>query len=213
MVYRSSRIVHQSSYSLEAKPKSTRHSDCQEIYIESKATTTTHPRSPKSIYLQVILERAETLRGSEPRLEPETESLHISPVQHPRKEASDIGVLLLQNLGEIGWCISADGPLGRSKLPLVAENEVVEQFGRFRVRSVFENGCSLRPGDERCIGWLGSIHNSTLSSAASSKGGDVRGIRKSKLVARCSTSSDPSRVLGDEGVKPFDTERIDTNLL
>lgn len=180
--------------------------------ICTEATAATPPPSLSlSTRSQIILKRAKTLRSSKPRLEPETEPLNVGPIQHPWKKVSHVGVLLFENVGEVSRGISADGPLGRGEQPLIAEDEVVEQLGAFGVRSIFEDGCGLRPGDERRIGRSRGVCIGA-GCAARGKGGDVRGVCESKLVARCRASADPSWILRDESVEPFDTELLDAGI-
>lgn len=169
--------------------------------------------SPDYAHLHIILERAETLSSSNPGLVPQLLPLDLGPVQHVGKETSDVGVGLLENVGEVGGGIGADGPLGRSELPLVAEEPVVEQLGALGVGRVLEDGCGLGPSDVGCVGRASGVDATAARATASAKGSNVGGVGEGELGAGGSASTNPGRVLGEKGVEPFDTELLDTGRL
>lgn len=138
-------------------------------------------------------------------LKPKAKSLDIRTISHKLLKVCRVGSRVVPKVREAarGGDISANGPSSHILLKLLAEEEVVQQLGSLWVRSVFQNTSALRPSDVLALGDLREVERSRRPEATTcSEEGGFRLVGGRGNLSGCRRAANPSRVLGQELVKP-----------
>lgn len=133
----------------------------------------------------VILQRTDALRGTDPILKEEPEALDGGAVGHPLGELGRVGAVHVDDGREaVGVVdVAAHAPAAARRLVLGAREERVQQLGRLRVRRVAQDRPRLRPADERAFGRVRHVvRRAARIAAAAGEGGGVCACEESQLL-------------------------------
>lgn len=163
--------------------------------------------SPNIYSLQIILQRAQALRGANLGLKPQLQPLDAHPVPHPRQERSGVGVGDLGNVAVERKTVGQRRHVGPERpvlrlLPLPAQEPVVEQPGALGVPRVPEDPGRLGPRDK--VGPRRVRRGEGRPAAGRGEADGLRVVGRGGDGRRRRGAADPSGLLGEQGVEPGD---------
>lgn len=170
------------------------------------------------IYLQVIDQRAESLRRSNKVLIKQLQPLDARTVCHKAVELISVGGVKFRQSRVSGGGINvlADAPHARVSgiLVLVAQEEVVQEPGALGVRGVLEDGAALAPGDEEAVLGDGDVVGRRGGHAdAAAEGCGVGAVGLADECDGGGGAADPARSLGEELLEPVEAILADAVVL
>lgn len=151
--------------------------------------------------LQLINQRAKSLRCADPVLVEELQPLNAWTIGHETVKLVGVGGVELRQsrVSSRRRDVLQDAPHARigGVLVLFSQEEVVQELGALRVGSVLEDGAALAPCDEEAVLWDGNVERGGGSHADAAAEGC--GVGVVGLADECHWSggaADPARSLG-----------------